>query len=921
MQGHLFTKSIQRNGKTIISSHGEELAEFCKRLTLVQSNRLQGRHTATILKYLVDNSNKLHPHATLFILQGLDSNKTWKVTLEHAEWAVDLPYKTAFSQIQRVVMLRHCIEVASRLKAKQIDSSSNEAERRRHLESRLSTLRQLAEKESLLYLNKINRNSNGPELPVNVKPTAQSNVPLSTSSKSQPQTRIAQISIDGNVEERSEIAYTHLEHQRSLMDANENPLANWADIQSSNWTALVDGDTPQAQWAETPKQFLGSRCLASIAKNASSQFEVTDYTANYVKKLFDLVSGKTFLWKPLAEAVRHLYFHFPEFLQKSDNVNLYLDVDQIPNLLAHPQIEDVLLRFVNDPPLPRPEFLLDAGITSRELDESGHHIFNVFADETTGHACIFDMLNRLKPTHAAWGLRLLDRILQPWLEQKDPVPMVSKWKRSAQAQAMVILLQSCIHTPEDAQKYWDRIFTILALEPHPRFRFLLEWILVSLSQRITVLNHAENSETGNVGFQKIIAQLKAADHSNPKHVSALIKVAMQLALCPPVLVPAGSNLETLNLDLLTELIALSASPRIPIRHEAQWSFPILFAHCDRNQYTSIVQNPAFAAMNSFIKTLDKYNCPPEAKVLGSFDASKDFNLATLFEGGYLCIHPSELPLLRVEDFEEIWARDRSDSETLSDIPPLGLPLGKWERRKFNHALPSRDVDTQEEAHPSGKADMRTAPLQTKSLSLDSSFKSLDLDEAPQQATYNGPILVASLIENPHNLGGLSRASEIFGCTSLLIPDLTVLKNQQFRNVSVNSELHITLEELKETDLVAYLRGKKRDGWTVVGVEQTDTSIIIGTPDAPLSDSTDGYECSESIATPDSLQTRNSKPKSLPEKSIIIMGAEKTGIPAEVLIECDVCVEIKQWGVTRSLNVQTAAACVLFEWRRIWGDGR
>jgi len=40
-----------------------------------------------------------------------------------------------------------------------------------------------------------------------------------------------------------------------------------------------------------------------------------------------------------------------------------------------------------------------------------------------------------------------------------------------------------------------------------------------------------------------------------------------------------------------------------------------------------------------------------------------------------------------------------------------------------------------------------------------------------------------------------------------------------------------------------------------------------------------------------------------------------------LKECDLCVEIEQVGIMRSLNVQTAAATVLYEYGRLWGkDG-
>jgi tRNA G18 (ribose-2'-O)-methylase SpoU len=122
---------------------------------------------------------------------------------------------------------------------------------------------------------------------------------------------------------------------------------------------------------------------------------------------------------------------------------------------------------------------------------------------------------------------------------------------------------------------------------------------------------------------------------------------------------------------------------------------------------------------------------------------------------------------------------------------------------------------------------------------------------------------------------------------------------------------------------------KKEGWKVVGVEQTDTSVIIGmpTPHQSTIDTSINITDSNTSTNPQASTDKTSggdltgKPPIFPKKSIIVMGAEKTGIPAEILVECDVCVEIKQWGVTRSLNVQTAAACVLFEWRRIWGNGR
>ena len=46
--------------------------------------------------------------------------------------------------------------------------------------------------------------------------------------------------------------------------------------------------------------------------------------------------------------------------------------------------------------------------------------------------------------------------------------------------------------------------------------------------------------------------------------------------------------------------------------------------------------------------------------------------------------------------------------------------------------------------------------------------------------------------------------------------------------------------------------------------------------------------------------------------LLLLGTEKYGIPAELLGELDWCVEIPQQGRTRSMNVQTAAAVVLYD---------
>ena len=139
-------------------------------------------------------------------------------------------------------------------------------------------------------------------------------------------------------------------------------------------------------------------------------------------------------------------------------------------------------------------------------------------------------------------------------------------------------------------------------------------------------------------------------------------------------------------------------------------------------------------------------------------------------------------------------------------------------------------------------------------------------------------------------GGLSRVSEIFGASALCLQNQNVLSNKDFTSVSVSSHLHFPIVQLSASGIPTFLAERKAEGFTVVGIEQTDRSVLLGS---------EGTE--------------------LPGKVALVVGSEKEGIPAVVLMECDVLVEIPQQGVTRSLNVQTAVSIVLYEHARQHGN--
>ena len=53
----------------------------------------------------------------------------------------------------------------------------------------------------------------------------------------------------------------------------------------------------------------------------------------------------------------------------------------------------------------------------------------------------------------------------------------------------------------------------------------------------------------------------------------------------------------------------------------------------------------------------------------------------------------------------------------------------------------------------------------------------------------------------------------------------------------------------------------------------------------------------------------------PAKSVLVLGREGTGIPADLMHVLDCCVEIPQLGLIRSLNVHVSGALAMYEYTR------
>ncbi|XP_070772317.1 probable methyltransferase TARBP1 [Enoplosus armatus] len=263
---------------------------------------------------------------------------------------------------------------------------------------------------------------------------------------------------------------------------------------------------------------------------------------------------------------------------------------------------------------------------------------------------------------------------------------------------------------------------------------------------------------------------------------------------------------------------------------------------------------------------------------GAFDPIRDYSVETIF---YTFPSLSELAddeWIPPWKFEKLSCFSESPSFPLRNPAPdlSHLQPGDWiQQDKSEQSKEDRWAEVQKKITPWRLGIQEQEP---------------ELQLVPQQRAarlgkLHGTLLVvASLIDKPTNLGGLCRTCEIFGASALVLDSLRHVSDKHFQSLSVSSELWLPLLEVKPVELTDFLQLKKSEGYCIVGVEQTANS--------------------------QSLQDYQ-----FPEKTLLLLGNEREGIPANLLQMFDVCVEIPQQGVIRSLNVHVSAALLIWEYTR------
>lgn len=159
------------------------------------------------------------------------------------------------------------------------------------------------------------------------------------------------------------------------------------------------------------------------------------------------------------------------------------------------------------------------------------------------------------------------------------------------------------------------------------------------------------------------------------------------------------------------------------------------------------------------------------------------------------------------------------------------------------------------------------------------------------------ILIAHNMRSCHNVGSLLRTAEGMGATKVYLtgytpfplgqlddtrlPHISAKLAKQIHKTALDAENQVDWEH--SDDLESVFARLRSDGFVIMAVEQTDTSISL--PEF--------------------------KP---PERIAILMGREVEGVEPEVLAACDGALEIPMFGQKESFNVVQAAAMALYQCR-------
>lgn len=396
-----------------------------------------------------------------------------------------------------------------------------------------------------------------------------------------------------------------------------------------------------------------------------------------------------------------------------------------------------------------------------------------------------------------------------------------------------------------------RILKSIEDESSPLVRVYKEWFISS--------KVVDYYKTGNPKFAEDYLFSLLEDHSKPVFVVSAEKI------CFMVLKDLRNDEKKYGFTQLLDrfictLVPNAASNKPLVRHFSNsliislW--PTFKAYLSDHTLRNIIENLYSNAKKTQI--FGQYRAG-DANI---WDLKGDRKLTNMFGGVLKKVTDHDCPYISESVFEKYLQE--------KDI----VPIGTDERSLW---LDKRDTNTESVNNANISCD--TSPLQTKSGAWETVLD-LDNKKSNDVVTRSELIVVSSLVDKPPNLGGICRLCDVLGVGLLTVQDIKVKNHPQFKNVAVTADRWMPMEEVALDEIASFMKEKKKEGYTLIGLEQTDKSVKLD----------------------NNFQ--------FPKKSLILLGTEAFGIPGTLLSELDLCLEIQQFGVIRSMNIQTATAVIV-----------
>lgn len=406
-----------------------------------------------------------------------------------------------------------------------------------------------------------------------------------------------------------------------------------------------------------------------------------------------------------------------------------------------------------------------------------------------------------------------------------------------------------IDTDHVVSHYYKHFLHIVESDPSPLVRVYGEWLIA-----LVLMNKPELSEPF---FEKLVPS-PGAPEIKPTLVTVYERILY--ILCQSMKDP----LKTKYLTRLVTIILPAASTNKAITRHFSMSLAVS-VHREISENNLQLESSLQAVVENM------YQSALASEAFGQYrsgdallwNIESDLTLVQISGGLLVRLFDREVEFITSSDFHKYLNQNQQAA--------LSHPIGTDQSELWVSELKKKQGLLQE------SSDVAQSPLQTKSGAWSTV---MDVDEGGPEVVRSDLIVVASLVDKPPNLGGICRLCDVLGAGTMTLHDMKVKDNQQFKSVAVTADHWMPMVEVRPENIVEYLRQQKADGYTLIGLEQTDKSVVLDS----------------------SLE--------FPRKSLILLGREKEGVPGELLAELDFCVEINQVGVIRSMNIQTATAVIV-----------